>query len=59
MLIEYYYKNVYGNELIYIKDKEVALIIERLTKKKTIDNQDIINLQKLGLDMVEIIPPRN
>lgn len=31
--IEYFVKNVYGNELSYIKDRELARIIKRLTQK--------------------------
>ena len=40
-------RNVYGNELIYIVSNH-AEAIRRLTGKKTIDQNDIANLEQLG-----------
>ena len=40
-------RNVYGNELIYIVSNH-AEAIRRLTGKKTIDQNDIATLEKLG-----------
>ena len=48
MIIEYYTKNVYGKELIYIEPPHRLTILE-LTGKKTVSEKDIDNLEKLGL----------
>jgi len=58
MTINYYYKNVYGNEHIYIKDELQADIISGLTGKKTVSQYDINYLRKLGCTLTEVIPPR-
>jgi hypothetical protein len=49
MEITAYIKNVYGNDLIYIEDIEHAKAIRNLTGKRTINNNDIHNLSKLGI----------
>ena len=56
MKIEYYKKNVYGNEHIYIKDKEISAIVHQLTAKKTINEADITALEALGHEFVQVLP---
>lgn len=56
--IEYYRKSVYGNELLYVKDKETAVAIQCLTGKVTIDARDMKCLEFLGLSFVEVLAPR-
>ena len=58
MKIEYYIKNVYGKELIYVKDEELKTIISNLIGKQTINDFDIKNFEKLGIEFVEVLPPR-
>ena len=58
MKIEYYRKNVYGRELAYIKDPEIEGVVGRLTGRYTITSQDIESLQKLGHELVEVLPER-
>ncbi len=58
MIIEYYIKNVYGNELIYIKDEQLKKIISNLLGKKTINQKDINNFEILGISFKEVLPPR-
>lgn len=58
MIIEYYIKNVFGRELIYIKDDKIKNLISSLTQKETIDNHDIKVLTELGFNLVEVLPPR-
>ena len=43
-------RNVWGNELIYVmpEDGAIAKAIRGLTKKKTIDNNDMESLRSLG-----------
>jgi len=55
MEIEFYKKNVYGKENLYIKNKEQATIISGLTGKKTISEDDIENLEKLGLELNHVL----
>jgi hypothetical protein len=54
--IEYYIKNVYGNENIYIIG-ENAKHIQTLTNKKTIDKGDMLALEKLGLIFTRTFEP--
>jgi hypothetical protein len=42
-------KNVYGNDLFYVKDKFTARVIRRLTGRKTLSRLDIDNLSLLGV----------
>jgi hypothetical protein len=46
--IEIQIKNHYGNQLHYVKDKEIAETLSRLTGRKTLTLDDIDNLKKLG-----------
>lgn len=56
MTIEYYQKNVYGKELLYVKDKKLSDVVFRLTGKKTIDNQIIEALKALGCKFIQVLP---
>jgi hypothetical protein len=56
--IEYYTKNNYGVETEYIKNKEIAMVMEEITGRKTIRANDRYNLEKLGLKFVEVIKPK-
>lgn len=58
MIIEYYVKSVYGNELIYVKDEQLKKIISNLLGKKTINKKDIHNFERLGITFKEVLPPR-
>ena len=58
MIIEYYTKNVYGNELIYVKDEHLKKAISNLLGKKTINKKDIANFKSLGITFKEVLPPR-
>jgi hypothetical protein len=42
-------KNVYGNDLFYVKDPEAASYLRRLTGRKTLTRYDIDLLSSLGL----------
>ena len=57
MIIQYYKKNVYGVEYIYILDKDIAKNIAVLTCRKTIDKRDIEALQCLGFEFKEVLKP--
>lgn len=47
MTITYYRKQVYGNTLLYIADKKQAKCFEKLTGRKSITANDIVNCLKL------------
>lgn len=59
MVIEYYSKNVYGVEKLYIADGKIAEIVRALTGRKTIDARDIQALKSLGLEFKEVIRPQS
>ena len=42
-------KNVYGNDLFYVKDPEAASYLRRLNGRKTLTRYDIDLLSSLGL----------
>jgi hypothetical protein len=42
-------KNVYGNDLFYVKDPVTASYLRRLTGRKTLSRYDIDILHRLGL----------
>ena len=57
MTINFYTKNVYGNDLFYIADPKQAENIRKLTKRKTIDQSDMKALETLGVKFNQILPP--
>ena len=42
-------KNVYGNDLFYVKNKFAATVVKRLTGRKTVSRQNIDDLSLLGV----------
>jgi len=60
--IEYYSKEVYGNRLEYVINKEDAQIIRQLTGKKTIseiERELIRDLTGSFIEFKEVLPPKN
>ena len=53
--IEYYKKNVYGKENMYIMDPRFKNLIATLTKKETIDINDFMALGALGFNLIQVI----
>ena len=59
--IEYYSKEVYGNRLEYVINKEDAQIIRQLTGKKTIseiERELIRDLTGNSVEFKEVLPPK-
>jgi len=50
MKIELITKLVYGQDLIYIKDKKLRETFSAITKKKTLDILDLENFKKIGVE---------
>ena len=60
MIIQYYVKQVYGVNKMYITDDRQAKLIQTLTNKKTIDQNDIEALTELtGCAWVQVFAPTN
>ena len=60
--IEYYSKEVYGNRLEYVINKDDARIIRQLTGKKTIsgiERELIRDLTGSFIEFKEVLPPKN
>jgi hypothetical protein len=60
--IEYYSKEVYGNRLEYVINKDDAQIIRQLTGKKTIseiERELIRDLTGSFIEFKEVLPPKN
>ena len=60
--IEYYSKEVYGNRLEYVINKDDANIIRQLTGKKTIsgiERELIRDLTGSFIEFKEVLPPKN
>lgn len=58
MKIEYYRRDVYGQETLYIADGSAAAPIKTLTGKKTVNAADIGALVLLGHELAEVPQPR-
>jgi len=49
MIIHVTTKNVYGNDLFYIKNVVTARTVSNLTGRKTVTGSDLQNLEALGV----------
>jgi hypothetical protein len=58
-VLRFYEANVYGNVLIYCHDSSIAEILRVLTKKKTVDHDDLEALKKLGIEVMLDKLPKN
>lgn len=58
MIIQFYVKNVYGVNNMYIVDDRQARLVQTLTGKKTISQSDIEALTALaGCAWVQVLAP--
>lgn len=58
MTIQYYRKNVFGNERNYLVDTANSRVILGLINQTTISEWQIGQFQKLGLEFEEVLAPR-
>lgn len=56
-VIEYYSKEVYGLEKLYVADENTATIISNLTGRKTLSTSDIGALNLLGFTLKQVLKP--
>lgn len=60
MIIEYYIKNVYGNELRYAANEEQAAALRMMSNGyQTISDGMVEGLELLGFELIQILPPQN
>jgi len=55
MTINFYRKNVYGNDLIYVADEKQAKSISKITGSKTLKPIHIQGFNELGFEFNEVI----
>ena len=58
MQVSYYIETHYGNDHIYILEEDAKRAIAKLTGKKTVSEQDLESLTKLGVHFSQVINPR-
>lgn len=59
MTIEYYTKNVYGNDLMYVKDAELAAKLSRLINTLTVSESQMKLISELfDVQWVEVLAPK-
>ena len=59
-LIEYYRKNVWGNELIYLACAHTAKLVKTLTGKETVNARALDSLRALtGKEIGEVLAPKS
>ncbi len=56
--IQWYRKNVYGEEKIYIANEGARVAVALMTRRKTIFPSDLAALRDLGLETVEVLAPK-
>lgn len=59
MTIEYYTKNVYGRDVLYMVDGTIAKSFHTMTGRKTLNADDIDFLGKLGIETKRVLEPVN
>ena len=58
--IEYYCKNLWGNELIYLACALYAKLVKTLTGKETVNARDLDSLRALtGKEIGEVLAPKS
>ena len=58
MKIQYYTKQVYGKDTMYMKDEEIAEKIRRLTLQRTLTEHTKKALENLDFTFEEVLTPR-
>ena len=57
--IEYYRKNVWGSELMYLACPHTAKLVKTLTGKETVNARDLDSLRALtGKEIGEVLAPK-
>lgn len=55
--IQFYIKNVYGKDTMYIADKDISAIIANLTGRKVLTPEHKQQLEKLGFTFELVMQP--
>ena len=59
MQINYYRKQVYGNDYVYVADDEQAKSIAKITGSKTLKPIHVEGLSELGFEFDEVVAPQS
>ena len=58
MTIQFYRKNVYGNELMYIQDSQIARAVRELSGHESLPAHAKCALESLGHTFEEVLAPQ-
>ncbi len=58
MNINYYIKQVYGKDTLYIEDEKTATIVKKLTGLKTLTMDTKCAMEELGFTFSQILKPQ-
>lgn len=56
--IEFYQKNIYGNNTLYFADKKIQETMKLITNQVTISPRVKEGLERLGFGFIEVLAPR-
>lgn len=66
MIVKYYKRNVYGQDLFYLVDKDISRTWNRLTRLKSINDEGMSLLTNLFMEVThikvtfeEVVEPKN
>lgn len=57
--ITFYVATSYGNQRIYLSDANQAALVATLTRRKTVEPEDLEALKALGFDLQQVENPSN
>jgi Holliday junction resolvasome RuvABC DNA-binding subunit len=57
--INFYVATSYGNQRIYLSDDSQASLIATLTRRKTVEHEDLEALKALGFELKQVENPNN
>lgn len=57
MIIKFYRKNVYGKIKYYIAEQHIKEVVKVLTRRETLELEDIKAMEFLGNRFVEVVVP--
>lgn len=55
--IPYFTRQSYGVSRLYIANNELARLVATLTRRKTVENTDLLALQEMGFSLVQVADP--
>jgi phage gp46-like protein len=59
MKIQYYVRNVFGNDRRYIVNPDIASRVFALTREKTLSTVQMDALEQLGFEFEQVLDPKS